>query len=261
MPRRCWPLPARWPAPPPPVPAVGAPQYGYPPPQQPSGVPTVGPGYQAVLRYRAPDGSEQQLIRRSAPGTPHPEWQMLHELRAMNVPPQQVLELHTELESCELPGGYCARMIRETWPQVRITSVAPYGRDHASRQQGMRHLLDPSGRVAPGRGRSGAAGAGAGAVAARRRCQPVPPVPPEGIGQELAQAFGPQGIFRFDQRAVVAAGRAGRLWRRRWYGRGCRSTSGRSSGRRRSRVGRCRRWRSWRRSGGYRPRRTRGRTW
>ncbi len=106
------------------------PAYGYP--QQPTGQPTVGPGYQAVLRFRAPDGSEQQLIRRSAPGTPHPEWQMLHELRAMNVPPQQVIELHTELESCELPGGYCARMIRETWPQVRITSVAPYGTDHAS---------------------------------------------------------------------------------------------------------------------------------
>ncbi|WP_308458156.1 nucleic acid/nucleotide deaminase domain-containing protein, partial [Streptomyces sp. FM008] len=80
----------------------------------------------AVLRYRAQDGSEQQLIRRSAPGTPHPEWQMLHELRAMGVPPQQVLELHTELESCELPGAYCARMIRETFPQARITSIAPY---------------------------------------------------------------------------------------------------------------------------------------
>ncbi|WP_306472047.1 nucleic acid/nucleotide deaminase domain-containing protein, partial [Streptomyces sp. f51] len=121
------------------------PAYGYP--QQPTGQPTVGPGYQAVLRFRAPDGSEQQLIRRSAPGTPHPEWQMLHELRAMNVPPQQVIELHTELESCELPGGYCARMIRETWPQVRITSVAPYGTDHASRQQGMQHLLTHQGEL------------------------------------------------------------------------------------------------------------------
>ncbi|MYW34643.1 nucleic acid/nucleotide deaminase domain-containing protein, partial [Streptomyces sp. SID2119] len=121
------------------------PAYGYP--QQPSGLPTVGPGYQAVLRFRAPDGSEQQLIRRSAPGTPHPEWQMLHELRAMNVSPQQVIELHTELESCELPGGYCARMIRETWPQVRITCVAPYGTDHASRQQGMQHLLTHQGEL------------------------------------------------------------------------------------------------------------------
>ncbi|WP_308460736.1 nucleic acid/nucleotide deaminase domain-containing protein, partial [Streptomyces sp. SM5] len=121
------------------------PAYGYP--QQPAGQPTVGPGYQAVLRFRAPDGSEQRLIRRSAPGTPHPEWQMLHELRAMNVPPQQVIELHTELESCELPGAYCARMIREMWPQVRITSVAPYGTDHASRQQGMRALLTHQGEL------------------------------------------------------------------------------------------------------------------
>ncbi|MEW2066125.1 SUKH-4 family immunity protein [Streptomyces sp. NPDC007346] len=177
------------------------PAYGYP--QQPSGLPTVGPGYQAVLRFRAPDGSEQQLIRRSAPGTPHPEWQMLHELRAMNVPPQQVIELHTELESCELPGGYCARMIRETWPQVRITSVAPYGTDHASRQQGMQHLLTHQGelhQVADGPARP------APVRAPLPQMPPAPALPPEAVAEELLQAFGPQGILRFDQRAVSRQG-------------------------------------------------------
>ncbi|WP_405413132.1 SUKH-4 family immunity protein [Streptomyces rubiginosohelvolus] len=177
------------------------PAYGYP--QQPTGQPTVGPGYQAVLRFRAPDGSEQQLIRRSAPGTPHPEWQMLHELRAMNVPPQQVIELHTELESCELPGGYCARMIRETWPQVRITSVAPYGTDHASRQQGMQHLLTHQGelhQVADGPARP------APVRAPLPQMPPAPALPPEAIAEELAQVFGPQGILRFDQRAVSRQG-------------------------------------------------------
>ncbi|WP_243767000.1 SUKH-4 family immunity protein, partial [Streptomyces sp. GC420] len=179
------------------------PAYGYPPQQQPTGVPTVGPGYQAVLRFRAADGSEQQIIRRSAPGTPHPEWQILHELRAMNVPPQQVLELHTELESCELPGGYCARMIRETWPQARITSIAPYGRDHASRQQGMQQLLVHQGelhQVADGPARPAPVRAPLPPV------QPVPPIPPDGIAHELAGAFGPQGVFRFDQRAVSRQG-------------------------------------------------------
>ncbi|MFD3481838.1 SUKH-4 family immunity protein [Streptomyces sp. NPDC058665] len=183
----------------PPGPPPGT--YGYPP--QAGGMPTVGPGYQAVLRYRAPDGSEAQLIRRSAPGTPHPEWQILHELRAMNVPPQQVLELHTELESCELPGGYCARMIRETWPQVRITSVAPYGRDHSSRQQGMQHLLTHQGelhQVADGPARP------APVRAPLPQVPPAQPVPPEAIAQELAGAFGPQGICRFDQRAVSRQG-------------------------------------------------------
>ncbi|MFF1923860.1 SUKH-4 family immunity protein [Streptomyces sp. NPDC058221] len=187
-----------------PVPPPGhtpPPAYGYP--QAPAGQPTVGPGYQAVLRYRGPDGSEQQLIRRSAPGTPHPEWQMLHELRAMNVPPQQVIELHTELESCELPGGYCARMIRETWPQVRITSVAPYGTDHASRQQGMQHLLTHQGelhQVADGPARP------APVRAPLPQLPPAMPVPPEAIAEELLQTFGPQGVLRFDQRAVSRQG-------------------------------------------------------
>lgn len=176
------------------------PAYGYP--QQPTGLPTVGPGYQAVLRYRAQDGSEQQLIRRSAPGTPHPEWQIFHELRAMNVPPDQVLELHTELESCELPGAYCARMIREQWPQARIASIAPYGTDHASRQQGMQQLLAHQGelhQVADGPARPAPVRAPLPPV------QMTPPIPPEAIGQELGAAFGP-GVFRFEQAAVSRQG-------------------------------------------------------
>jgi hypothetical protein len=36
--------------------------------------------------------------------------------------------------------------------------------------------------------------------------QRVPPIPLDGIGHELVQAFGPQGVFRFDQRAVVRQG-------------------------------------------------------
>ncbi|SDD00116.1 SUKH-4 family immunity protein [Streptomyces prasinopilosus] len=194
------------PPPPPPgmpggVPGPGRPPaYGYPP--QPVGQPTVGPGYQAVLRYRAQDGSEQQLIRRSAPGTPHPEWQIFHELRAMNVPPDQVLELHTELESCELPGAYCARMIREQWPQARITNIAPYGTDQASRQQGMQQLLAHQGelhQVADGPARP------APVRAPLTPVQPAPPVPPEAVAQEMAGAFGP-GVFRFEQQAVSRQG-------------------------------------------------------
>ncbi|MEU5075904.1 SUKH-4 family immunity protein [Streptomyces asoensis] len=199
------PAPAAPGAPRPPAPPQGGPVPGQPPaygyPQQ-QGLPTVGPGYQAVLRYRAQDGSEQQLIRRSAPGTPHPEWQIFHELRAMNVPPDQVLELHTELESCELPGAYCARMIREQWPQARITSIAPYGTDHASRQQGMQQLLAHQGelhQVADGPARPAPVRAPLPPV------QAVPPVPPEAIGQELAGVFGPS-VFRFEQAAVSRQG-------------------------------------------------------
>ncbi|MFI9049156.1 SUKH-4 family immunity protein [Streptomyces sp. NPDC053427] len=190
---------------PPGVPGPGGPgAYGYP--QAPSGQPTVGPGYMAVLSYRAPDGSEQKIVRRSAPGTPHPEWQLLHELRGMNIPPQQVLELHTELECCDLPGGYCARMIRDNWPQVRISHTAAYGKDHASRQQGVRHLVEHQGelhQVADGPARPAPVRV---PLPHPSQVPPVPPVPPQAIGQELEQSFGPQGIFRFDQRAVSRQG-------------------------------------------------------
>ncbi|MFF3544995.1 SUKH-4 family immunity protein [Streptomyces platensis] len=201
------PPPATPPGPPqgpPGAPGPGGGAYGYP--QAPSGQPTVGPGYMAVLSYRAPDGSEQKIVRRSAPGTPHPEWQLLHELRAMNVPPQQVLELHTELECCDLPGGYCARMIRDNWPQVRISHTAAYGRDHASRQQGVRHLVEHQGelhQVADGPARPAPVRV---PLPHPSQVPPMPPVPPQVIGQELEQAFGPQALFRFDQRAVSRHG-------------------------------------------------------
>ncbi|MFG2139642.1 SUKH-4 family immunity protein [Streptomyces sp. NPDC048650] len=192
-------------APGPGVPGPGGPgAYGYP--QAPTGQPTVGPGYMAVLSYRAPDGSEQKIVRRSAPGTPHPEWQLLHELRGMNIPPQQVLELHTELECCDLPGGYCARMIRDNWPQVRISHTAAYGQDHASRQQGVRHLVEHQGelhQVADGPARPAPVRV---PLPHPSQVPPAVPVPPQAIGQELEQSFGPQGIFRFDQRAVSRQG-------------------------------------------------------
>ncbi|MGW7701581.1 SUKH-4 family immunity protein [Kitasatospora sp. NPDC054768] len=213
--------------PPPPggpaAPAAPAAGYGYPntggaagvvPPAVPGspqaapvppGVPAVGPGYFAALSYRGPDGSEQKLLHRSEPGTPHPEWKILQDLRRLNVPPEQVLELYTELESCDLPGGYCNRMIAASWPNVRLTHTAPYGRDHASRQAGMAELLDhldelhqlASGaqRVRPFRVPPPAPGT----------VQALPPLPPQQLAQETGAAFG-QNLFRYEQRAVSRQG-------------------------------------------------------
>ncbi|MEV7941269.1 SUKH-4 family immunity protein [Kitasatospora sp. NPDC088264] len=185
----------------PPAPVPGVPQGAAVPP----GVPAVGPGYFAALSYRGPDGSEQKLLHRSEPGTPHPEWKILQDLRRLNVPPEQVLELYTELESCDLPGGYCNRMIAASWPNVRLTHTAAYGRDHASRQAGMAELLDhldelhqlASGaqRVRPSRVPLPAPGT----------VQPLPPPPPQQLAQELGAAFG-QNVFRYEQRAVSRQG-------------------------------------------------------
>ncbi|MER7772637.1 SUKH-4 family immunity protein [Kitasatospora sp. NPDC096140] len=185
----------------PPAAVTGSPQAAPVPP----GVPAVGPGYFAALSYRGPDGSEQKLLHRSEPGTPHPEWKILQDLRRLNVPPEQVLELYTELESCDLPGGYCNRMIAASWPNVRLTHTAPYGRDHASRQAGMAELLDhldelhqlASGaqRVRPFRVPPPAPGT----------VQALPPLPPQQLAQEVGAAFG-QNVFRYEQRAVSRQG-------------------------------------------------------
>ncbi|WP_405365408.1 SUKH-4 family immunity protein [Kitasatospora sp. NBC_00039] len=195
------PAPAPAPAAVPPAPVPGPPQGSPVPP----GVPAVGPGYFAALSYRGPDGSEQKLLHRSEPGTPHPEWKILQDLRRLNVPPEQVLELYTELESCDLPGGYCNRMIAASWPNVRLTHTADYGRDHHSRQAGMAQLLDhldelhqlASGaqRVRPFRVPLPAPGT----------VPPLPPIAPQELAQELGQAFGPN-VFCFEQRAVSRQG-------------------------------------------------------
>ncbi|MGW6705792.1 SUKH-4 family immunity protein [Streptomyces sp. NPDC054956] len=158
---------------------------------------TVGPGYLAVVRYRASDGSVGELTRRSAPGLPHPEWQILHDLRALGVPPHRVLELHTELESCDLPGGYCARMVRENWPQALVTRTVPYSTDLIGRQAGVRQLLarhagDPT-RPAP-----------------VRAPLPAAPVVPwgsraESAAQKVAEAFAPENIHRYVLRAAQDA--------------------------------------------------------
>ncbi|GAA1975040.1 SUKH-4 family immunity protein [Kitasatospora viridis] len=189
------------------VPGAAAPVPGLPPQGAPvpPGVPTVGPGYLAVLSYRAPDGSEQKVMFRSEPGTPHPEWRILQELRRLNVPAEQVLELHTELEACDLPGGYCRRLITSSWPNVRITNTAAYGRDLASRQSGMAHLLNHLDELhqlagGPRRPRPVRAPLPAPGTVAQ-----LPPVPPQQLAAELGQYFGP-AVFRYEQRAVSRQG-------------------------------------------------------
>ncbi|MCX4781370.1 SUKH-4 family immunity protein [Streptomyces sp. NBC_01264] len=150
------------------------------------GAPTVGPGHLAILRYRTGDGTVHQITRTSAPGRPHPEWQLLYELRARGVPPNQVLDVRTELEACDLPGGYCARMIQETWPRAVALRDIPYGGDLASRRAGMWELLT------------------------RRDADQAPvrtpllraPAEPQGSGvasaaHHVARAFAPENVVRF----------------------------------------------------------------
>ncbi|WUK17064.1 SUKH-4 family immunity protein [Kitasatospora sp. NBC_00374] len=202
-----YPVPGGAPAPAPVLAPPAVPQGVQPPPVAPvaPGTPAIGPGTQAVVSYRGPDGSEQTLLHRSEPGTPHPEWKALQDLRALNVPPDQVLELHTDLELCDLPGGYCARMVKASWPNVRISHTVPYGRDQRARQAGMAQLNDHLDQLhqlaaAPQRPRPVRVPLPAPGVIPQ-----LPPLAPQQLAGELGQSFGP-GVFRFEQRAVARQG-------------------------------------------------------
>jgi hypothetical protein len=86
---------------------------------------------------------------------------------------------------------------------VRITHTAAYGRDHGSRQAGVRHLVehqDELQQFADGPPRS------APVRAPMPHTQPAPAVGLDVIGQELTHAFGPQGVFRYVPQAVSRQG-------------------------------------------------------
>ncbi|MFB7948479.1 SUKH-4 family immunity protein, partial [Kitasatospora phosalacinea] len=197
--------------PPPPFPGGPQPGQGFPPggpapvAPPPAGPPTVGPGTTAVVNYRGPDGSELNLVMTSELGTPHPEWKALQELRRLGVPADQVLEVHTDLELCDLPGGYCARMVRASWPNARISHTAPYGRDAAARQAGMNVLSEHVEQLhqlvsAPPRPRTVRVPLPAPGTVPQQ-----PPVPPQQLAAEFGAMFGPS-MFRFEQRAVARQG-------------------------------------------------------
>ncbi len=182
--------------------------------------------------------SEQQLIRRSAPGTRRPMAQALpRAARDERAAAASSGAAHGVGVVWSCRGACCARMIRESWPQARITSIAPYGTDHASRRPGYAPAPRASGRVAPGGGRSRASGAG------RHRLPAVHPRAGTAGGDRAGAGGGVRAWSASGSTRPRCRGRVSRTsWRTRWWWPDCRSTWARSSGRRRSRAVRCRRW-------------------
>jgi hypothetical protein len=87
-----------------------------------------------------------------------------------------------------------------------VSSIAPYGLDQAARQRGVQHLLEHHTEL-----HTHAAG-----PAPQRSMRvplpppgsvpPSPPLPPQALADELAQAFGPQNVFRYEPQAVSRQG-------------------------------------------------------
>lgn len=50
--------------------------------------------------------------------------------------------IYSELEPCNVPGGYCSNWIDRTFPQADVTYSFEYGDDVASRRAGVDALRD-----------------------------------------------------------------------------------------------------------------------
>ncbi|MFC7308664.1 SUKH-4 family immunity protein [Streptomyces monticola] len=115
------------------------------PPARPSAQPPVtGPGNTAVFTYVNPaTGEETSLFRTSAPGMPHAETQCYGELIRMNVPPQNVVAVHTDLRPALLPGGYTGEflVLSGALPSAQFSCTQEYGMLEHERQQGVAELV------------------------------------------------------------------------------------------------------------------------
>lgn len=96
----------------------------------------------AVFEYRADDGSLKTITSASVRGSGggHAERIIGRELSDKGINPSQVVRIYSELEPCNVPGGYCARFIEREFPQAKVTWSFKYGATPESRAAGMAAL-------------------------------------------------------------------------------------------------------------------------
>jgi hypothetical protein len=101
----------------------------------------------AIFEYRAADGSLQTIARASERGVGHAERIIARELETMGVQPSQVTRIYSELQPCNVPGGYCDPFIRRTFPQAEVSWSFEYGATAESRAAGVEALRRAAGNL------------------------------------------------------------------------------------------------------------------
>ncbi len=100
----------------------------------------------AVFEYQAADGSLQTIAGASARGVGHAERIIGGQLSDMGIAPSQVTRIYSELQPCNMPGGYCAPYIARTFPQAPVTWSFEYGATAESRAAGVAALKNAQGQ-------------------------------------------------------------------------------------------------------------------
>lgn len=90
----------------------------------------------AVFEYTENDISKT-IVMASERGIGHAERLIANKLQQMGIQPSQVTRIFSELEPCNVPGGYCKKFIQNTYPQAKVTYCFEYGENAASRGKGV----------------------------------------------------------------------------------------------------------------------------
>ncbi|MFF9479259.1 SUKH-4 family immunity protein [Streptomyces sp. NPDC014733] len=171
----------------------GGGQEAAPPPQPP----VTGPGNTTVLTYLDPGtGEETSLVKNSAPGEPHSEYQALVELDDLGIPPRNVVAIHTDLSSSLLPGGYPGVLLGRRFPHARFSCTQDYGLRGEERAEAIAGLIQHvekvhqiAGQQAPPRPHR---------VPVPTDVEPAEPLRDVALGRELTETFGADDVRRFD---------------------------------------------------------------
>ncbi|MCX5530871.1 SUKH-4 family immunity protein [Streptomyces sp. NBC_00006] len=170
----------------------------------PPGRPATGPGNTAVFTYVDPrTGQEAYVTATSAPGKPPAEYQGMAQLGELRVPVENVVAIHTDLCPGYFPGGYTANVLLSTFPNASHSHAHPYGRDQASRTEGITALTSHAQLM------SQLAGQQAPPQPSRAPLpHPVPPthvLPDAELGPLLTQVFGEQKVRRYAPQLLATA--------------------------------------------------------
>ncbi|GAB7030091.1 SUKH-4 family immunity protein [Streptomyces sp. NPDC021749] len=164
------------------------------PPAQP---PVTGPGNTTVITYVDPrTGEETSLVKNSAPGEPHSEYQALVEIDVLGVPTQNVVAIHTDLSSSLLPGGYPGLLIGRRFPHARFSCTQEYGLRAEERAEAIAGLIQHvemmhqiAGQQPPPRPHR---------APVPTDVEPAEPLRDVALGRELTEAFGADDVRRYD---------------------------------------------------------------
>jgi hypothetical protein len=67
----------------------------------------------------------------------HAERLLVKDLEAMGIDPSRVTRIFSELEPCQIPGGWCKDFIQRTFPNANVSWAFEYG-DAVSRARGIK---------------------------------------------------------------------------------------------------------------------------